>query len=168
MLRRERIIKRFTFGISVLTSYINCTGNLNMQDINIMSEQFVCDLLNLLYDIDLKNVNGIVRNNLGYDLISESKKIIVQVSATDTSKKIVQTLNKIEKRMFKYLEWNQNLENIRKQREENPLSYTSIVRETAEKLESKIKNAVDLNGYTVYIMTLQLDAAKQRQYKTSF
>lgn len=74
MLRRERIIKRFIWGISVLNSYIYYTGTLNMHDINITAEQFTCDILNLLYDVKLKNVNDIVRNNPGYDLIDKSKK----------------------------------------------------------------------------------------------
>lgn len=41
-------------GMSVLTAYIYYTGNLNMHDINISAEQFMCDLLNILYNMDLK------------------------------------------------------------------------------------------------------------------
>lgn len=50
---RERD-KRFIMGMSVLTAYIYYTGNLNMHDINISAEQFMCDLLNILYNMDLK------------------------------------------------------------------------------------------------------------------
>ena len=65
MIRRENIIKRFTMGISVLTAYIHYMGSLNMHDINISSEQFICDLLNILYNIDLKNANNNSFNNVG-------------------------------------------------------------------------------------------------------
>ena len=74
MIRRENIIKRFTMGISVLTAYIHYMGSLNMHDINISSEQFICDLLNILYNVDLKNANNNSFNNVGYDLISETKR----------------------------------------------------------------------------------------------
>lgn len=164
MLRRERIIKRFIWGISVLNSYIYYTGTLNMHDINITAEQFTCDILNLLYDVKLKNVNDIVRNNPGYDLIDKSKKIIVQVSSSDTPEKIIHTLDSIEGKIIEYWQWKRNLEKIRKERKENPSSYTSVVRDAEAKLKSKVKEAVDLEDYTVYVMTLQRDADKQRQY----
>lgn len=38
MLRREQIIKKFTLGISVLTSYINYTGNLNIRSLIIYTK----------------------------------------------------------------------------------------------------------------------------------
>lgn len=164
MLRRERIIKRFILGISVLNSYIRYTGNLNMHDINITAEQFICDVLNLLYDADYMNANSIVRNNSGYDLISRSKKSVVQVSSSNTSQKITHTLRIIEDKVCEYCEWNKRLENIHKQREESPLSYTSIVREEEANLKAKMKEAVDLKGYTIYIMTLQENATEQRKY----
>ena len=82
MLRRERIIKRFILGISVLTSYISYTGSLNMHDINIIAERFMCDLLNILYGAELTNANDIVRNNSGYDLISKSKIARNRIFAT--------------------------------------------------------------------------------------
>ena len=134
MLRRERIIKRFILGISVLTSYISYTGSLNMHDINIIAERFMCDLLNILYGAELTNANDIVRNNSGYDLISKSKKIIVQVSSSDTPEKIANTIEIIEKKVFEYWQWKCRLEDIRKQREINPSSYTSNVYENEEKL----------------------------------
>ena len=139
MLRRERIIKRFILGISVLTSYISYTGSLNMHDINIIAERFMCDLLNILYGAELTNANDIVRNNSGYDLISKSKKIIVQVSSSDTPEKIANTIEIIEKKVFEYWQWKCRLEDIRKQREINPSSYTSNVYENEEKLKAKMK-----------------------------
>ena len=167
MLRRERIIKRFILGISVLTSYISYTGSLNMHDINIIAERFMCDLLNILYGAELTNANDIVRNNSGYDLISKSKKIIVQVSSSDTPEKIANTIEIIEKKVFEYWQWKCRLEDIRKQREINPSSYTSNVYENEEKLKAKMKEEVDLKGYNLYIMTLRQEASKQKRYMGS-
>ena len=50
MIRREELVKKFAMGISVLDAYIHYTGYLNMHDINVTSEQFLCDILNILHN----------------------------------------------------------------------------------------------------------------------
>ena len=87
-----------------------------MHDINISAEQFMCDLLNILYNMDLKNANNVTYNNSGYDLISENKKIIIQVTVTDTPEKIIRTLNTIKHKVFEYSEWTEKLREIRVQK----------------------------------------------------
>ena len=148
MIRRENVIKRFIMGMSVLTAYIYYTGNLNMHDINISAEQFMCDLLNILYNMDLKNANNVTYNNSGYDLISENKKIIIQVTVTDTPEKIIRTLNTIKHKVFEYSEWTEKLREIRVQKKLDPSTYTSKVQDDEKKIRSKLAENVNLNDYT--------------------
>lgn len=165
MIRRENVIKRFIMGMSVLTAYIYYTGNLNMHDINISAEQFMCDLLNILYNMDLKNANNVTYNNSGYDLISENKKIIIQVTVTDTPEKIIRTLNTIKHKVFEYSEWTEKLREIRVQKKLDPSTYTSKVQDDEKKIRSKLAENVNLNDYTLYFMVMKQDATMQRKYK---
>ena len=80
--------------INTLATRINSRGKLNILDLHIHSENFYRDFLNKLYDFELKNLNDIKQNVESIDLISESKKIVVQVSATCTKEKIESTLKK--------------------------------------------------------------------------
>ena len=165
MIRRENVIKRFIMGMSVLTAYIYYTGNLNMHDINISAEQFMCDLLNILYNMDLKNANNVTYNNSGYDLISENKKIIIQVTVTDTPEKIIRTLNTIKHKVFEYSEWTEKLREIRVQKKLDPSTYTSKVQDDEKKIRSKLAENVNLNDYTLYFMVMKQDASMQRKNK---
>ena len=79
---------KFMFGMSVLESYIRLSNKINMYDINIVSENFFCNLLNVLYDYKLINKNREERNAAGFDLISRENRIIIQVTRTCTPTKI--------------------------------------------------------------------------------
>ncbi len=100
MLRRKFLLENFMYGMSVLSSYIHHSNCCNMQDINILSESFMADLLNILYGWKLQNANDISGNTKGYDLISPEDKILFQVSATDSPAKIISTLKKLETNDF--------------------------------------------------------------------
>lgn len=114
MLRRGVILEKFIKGISSLSAYIYYTGKLNMYDIDIQAETFMCDLLNVLYDMELKNANAQNRNNAVYDLISVSKKVIIQVTCSNTPEKVKSTLEKAEKLINQYTEWENELSWIKK------------------------------------------------------
>ena len=49
-MRRKEIIDKFKWGMSVLYAYVKFNNKLNMQDINVYAETFMCDLINILYD----------------------------------------------------------------------------------------------------------------------
>lgn len=61
---------------------------------NTHSENFYCELLNIIFDCSLANINYKKRNNEGIDLIDKTNKIVVQVSATCSKQKIEQSLKK--------------------------------------------------------------------------
>ena len=150
MIRRENIIKRFTMGISVLTAYIHYMGSLNMHDINISSEQFICDLLNILYNVDLKNANNNSFNNVGYDLICETKRKIVQVTSTDKPDKIINTINVIEYNIQERREKLYRLKEIDYIKKENLEKYTDKLKEDCKKLKNDLSKQKSIECYSLY------------------
>ena len=78
--------------LSILVYEIKRRGRLNLLDMNIHSEYFFRDFLNLLYGYDFKNMNTISQNCEGIDLFDETNHILAQVSSTCTRTKISSSL----------------------------------------------------------------------------
>ena len=163
-MRRKEIIDKFKWGMSVLYAYVKFNNKLNMQDINVYAETFMCDLINILYDLNLKNSNNSITNSPGYDLISKDKKVVVQVTATDTASKLIHTFEVLGQTMREYANWENMLEKILEDKEKNIHSYTEEIKENEERLRAKIKEHVNLKGYNIYFVVLTDDAGKQKQY----
>ena len=142
------------YGMSVLSSYIHHSNCCNMQDINIISESFMADLLNILYGWKLRNANDISGNTKGYDLISQEEKIIFQVSATDGPAKIISTLKKLEDPAC------ESAQGTNGNPEEQSRAATS---ECAER--QQITEANGFAGYTLYFLILRDEATSVRKYK---
>ena len=109
MFQMEKIIKQFCWGISVLTAYLNYNSKINYSDINILSEGFVRDLLNILFDLKLSTPSQ--PNTPGYDLISRDNKIIIQVSTTCTPQKVKHTFSALQGAISKITQQREMLEN---------------------------------------------------------
>ena len=97
MIEREKTIKRFITGISVLTHYITLCGSCNLRDINVVSENLVRDLLRIFYGWKLHNDNEDNCYNTIYDLIDKKNRIIVQVTSSTRPQKIQETLDTLKK-----------------------------------------------------------------------
>ncbi|GMQ55976.1 SMEK domain-containing protein [Vallitalea sediminicola] len=80
--------------LQVLAYRISQRGKLNILDLNIYSETFFADLLNILFNLELKNMNVYKQNVEGIDLVDDKNKIIAQVSSTSTKHKIEKSLSK--------------------------------------------------------------------------
>lgn len=83
--------------LSILQYYIQKRNARNLYDINIECEDFMCNLLNILYDVNLVNLNYSQKNTPSIDLGDEDREICFQITTTNTSKKIKNTLDKFEK-----------------------------------------------------------------------
>lgn len=164
MIRRENILRRFTMGISVLTAYIDYMGSLNMHDINISSEQFLCDLLNIIYKADLKNANNINFNNHGYDLIDEDNKVIMQITSTDKPIKIMNTIKVVECDIQDRREKLFRLVDIKKIKEEDPTKYTRNLQEDRKNINNDLKKQKSVEGYTLYFF-IMVKHAEVKKYK---
>lgn len=73
--------------LNTLAVRIKKRGKLNLLDLNIFSETFFADMLNIVFGFQLKNLNIIEQNVEGIDLIDEKNKIVAQVSSTCTKQK---------------------------------------------------------------------------------
>ncbi|GKS14883.1 hypothetical protein YDYSY3_58830 [Paenibacillus chitinolyticus] len=80
--------------LQVLAFRIEKRGQLNILDLNIYSENFFADFLNLLFNFNLVNLNVLKQNVEGIDLVDINGKIIAQVSSKCTKQKIEDSLKK--------------------------------------------------------------------------
>ena len=95
MFPSEALAKNFLFGLSILDSYVKLCGKVRLTDIHIVSEQFICELLNIVYGFQLSNANGDNSSTPGYDLISTREQLVIQVSGKCTPEKALQAHNTI-------------------------------------------------------------------------
>lgn len=86
--KEDALLERFTAGLSALASQIELKNRIRYLDANITAEQFVCRLMNILYDADYQSGNDTHGLTAGYDLIWEQKREIIQVSSSCTGDKI--------------------------------------------------------------------------------
>jgi len=110
--------------LHILSHRISTNGKLNMLQLHMHSESFYLHLFNLLYDLNLKNLNENLQNVEAIDLVDNDKKIIFQVSATNTKQKIESSLDK--KLLAQYGDYT--------------FKFISIAKETKELIELLEKN----------------------------
>lgn len=80
--------------LSLLAMRLEMRGGLNILDMNLHAEDFYLHFFNLLFGWELKNQNTVRSNAAGVDLIDDTNKIMIQVSATATKQKIESALAK--------------------------------------------------------------------------
>ncbi|WP_448861292.1 ABC-three component system protein [Clostridium sp.] len=80
--------------IDYLSYRISKRGKINLLDLNIYSETFFAEMINMLLKYDLINMNVIKQNVEGIDLIDHKNKVVAQVSSTNTKQKIEKSLKK--------------------------------------------------------------------------
>ena len=78
--------------INYLSYRISKRGKINLLDLNIYSETFFAEMINILLKFNLKNMNAIQQNIEGIDLIDHKNKVVAQVSSTNTKQKIESSL----------------------------------------------------------------------------
>ena len=94
MIKEEMEIKNIATNLSILKTYIKMNTKLNLNDICIISEDFFCGLLNVIYGYKLINANVLEKNFESIDLLDEVNKLVYQVTANNTSDKIRNTITK--------------------------------------------------------------------------
>jgi len=104
MLKSMDYLSTITSGLVHLSRCVEARASINLNDINIHSENFYKELFNLIYGHELKNLNSITKNSTSIDLADDNKKICIQVTCTNTIEKIKKTVDKFinEKLYDKY------------------------------------------------------------------
>ena len=80
---------------------IEVRGAFNLLDLHVHSENFYRDFLNLLFGYELVNLNTDNANVAAVDLIDGKNKLIIQVSATKSKRKINHSLTEVDVEKYK-------------------------------------------------------------------
>jgi tetratricopeptide (TPR) repeat protein len=88
MYQRESHLQNITRFLSRLKYEVELRNSINLYDINIHAEYFYQDLLNLVYGLELKNLNTLTKNTAHIDLIDEKNKKAIQVTSQNDNGKI--------------------------------------------------------------------------------
>jgi hypothetical protein len=84
-----------TEALSHIANKVNLHNHLNLQDINILLENFFRDILNIIYrDRDFKNLNTEESNFTAIDLGDDKKELAIQITSTTAIKKVRNTIEK--------------------------------------------------------------------------
>lgn len=95
-MNREKQIGEIRQGLAFIQSYISIGRTTNLTDPNIHAEEFVRNLLNILFDFQLINANQQVSNFACIDLIDSKLKLGIQVTSEKGSQKVSKTIECLE------------------------------------------------------------------------
>lgn len=101
MLTRQDYIGKITDTFALLETSFRNRILLNLYDSNIISEDFFAGLLNIIYDLNLSNINNTKKNSASVDLVDETKRVAYQVTSTNTQAKAQNTVNSFIKHKLK-------------------------------------------------------------------
>jgi hypothetical protein len=102
MIERQTHTNKIIELLSFLKNKVELSNPINLTDVNIYSENFYRDFLNLLYGYKLQNINIIEQNAAAIDLGDEEKKIAFQVTSTSDFSKTKKTVAAfIKKELYK-------------------------------------------------------------------
>jgi hypothetical protein len=155
-MNRSKYFNYIEKKLNILATRINSRSKLNILDFNVHSENFYLNFFNKLYSWNLKNLNNISHNVEAIDLIDDSEKIVVQVSATSSKQKIESSLEKdIIKRhndyTFKFISVSKNASDLRGKEYTNPHNITF----------TPVNDIYDIESILSYILSLEIGKQKR-------
>ncbi len=99
-MNRQEYIQQIIKSLSWLKAEVSACNSINFTDINVCSENFYRDLLNLAFGYELININIVEQNAAAIDLGDEKNSIAFQVTSTSKLEKTTHTVSKfIEKKL---------------------------------------------------------------------
>lgn len=93
-MNRQEYQKSIINSLTWLSTQVAVHNKLNLTDINVHSENFYRDLLNLAFGYNLVNINIIDPNATAIDLGDDGSKFAIQVTSTSALAKTRHTVNK--------------------------------------------------------------------------
>lgn len=101
-MNRQELQKSIINSLTWLSTQVTVHNKLNLTDINVHSENFYRDLLNLAFGYHLVNINITDPNAAAIDLGDECNRFAIQVTSTSAIAKTRHTVSKfIEKELYK-------------------------------------------------------------------
>jgi len=101
MLTKQDYIGKITDTFALLETSFRNRILLNLYDSNIISEDFFAGLLNIIYDLNLTNINNTKKNSPSVDLVDETKRVAYQVTSTNSQAKAQKTVDNFIKHKLK-------------------------------------------------------------------
>lgn len=92
MINKNEYILSITRNLNLLDEYVNKVNSIRLFDVNILAETFFRDLLNLIFQLNLVNINDDEPNAPYIDLIDNDTKNIIQITSNNKKTKIVDTV----------------------------------------------------------------------------
>lgn len=89
--KRELLLNSIANYLTHLQLLVRNRSSQNLQDLNVHSENFFRDLLNLAFGYDLKNINILEKNAQSIDLGDDEARFAIQVTSTSKLSKVKQT-----------------------------------------------------------------------------
>lgn len=155
-MNNQNLINDIKTLLTMLSAHVKVSGTLNQLSINVHCESFFLELLNNLYNYNLKNTNFDEQNSASIDLIDEDCKLAIQVTSDSSLKKTRSTLEKfVEKKLNTKVDRLIILNIVGKiKHNEDFLEYEGF------KLDTK-KDIIDYNDLIKLINNFQIDRLKE-------
>lgn len=100
LLNRQDKITKIDMYLSILKYYISFQNKAGKTDINHYSEDFIKEILNIIFNLELLNLNDIKHNHTAIDLGDKENKECFQITSTNESGKIKESLIKYENESY--------------------------------------------------------------------
>jgi len=93
-MKRQEYINKIVRYSAIFINEIEGFSALNQYDINIHAENFYIPVFNELFGLSLENINVTQKRNFpAVDLADFKKKVAIQITSTNSSQKVYDTLN---------------------------------------------------------------------------
>lgn len=96
-MRKKEKIDKIAELFARFRAEVQNLNSLNLYDINIHAENVIIPILNLVYGVNLININNKEKNSSAIDLIDIENRIAVQVTSTATGEKVKHTIDEFIK-----------------------------------------------------------------------
>ena len=93
---RSYYLNKIIDNLSWLYCQLDDAGRLNLQDRKVRAENIMCGLLNRIHGWSLENANMLSSNFPGVDLVDTTARVAVQVTSTNSLKKVENTWEKFD------------------------------------------------------------------------
>lgn len=94
-INRSRYIDDISTWLSRLELKIKNENAIGMTSLNVLAERIYCDILNVVFNLELKSANLTAPNEQGIDLVDNAKGVVVQVTSRRAKDKLQHTLDMV-------------------------------------------------------------------------